>query len=488
MSLIPENTAGINAIVVKPGSGLTVSTVANVDTITTDNILAGTGIALTRNTAPGINTLTINSSALGSGLVAAEPQSGVPPPPLPIVDATGSGISIYQSGTTAITASIVGAYVAGQGISLTNQGLPGSGNPHVLINNTMDITSQPASGISIIQSGSGFDADVALNVTAGSGIAITPGSGTAKQIANTMVVSGSGSGISVIQPSAGASVSIQNTGVTSVAISGAGLSTSSATGAITLQNTGVTSLATAPGTALSVSGSGALTIANTMALTAGNGITVTQSAPGQSATIATNISAGTGISVSGTTNRVVQNTMTLTAGPGISITQSSPGANATISSIAATAPQYYWLQQADPSTYGFGTISNGGQIYITPGPNNALENILNAATVSSTGSFLIQFTLNLSASPALPPGGPISVGIFRGATPIPGVINSSTIYPSPYQSGGSYSIYAVVPYSGFAATSPQFRISIDNNYGASIQAIITSPVVVEYVPGGIATA
>jgi len=392
MSFIPQNTAGINVITPKPGSGLTVQTSGNVDTITTDGFLPGTGITLTRNTVN--NTITIGSSALGSGVTAVVPA--VP---------AGCGIAINSTPGPAVTVDLQGAYVAGTGITLTPSTTPG--NPTITVANAMDITSAPASGITITQAGTGQDAQVALNLTAGSGIALAPGVGTAQAISNAMTVSGSGAGVSVVQTGgAGGNVVIQNTGVASVAVSGAGLSTSGATGAITLQNTGVTSLAA--GNGVSVSGStGAITVANTMALTAGNGIIVTQAGPGQNATIATNITAGQGIQVSGTSNRVVQNTMTLTAGSGIAITQASPGANAVISATGAASGTFakYSMNTNLSGLVGSNAVFNLASIDVSAmtGANSFtfyLSRLIGQANLGGTSACSVQFYL--SDSPTNP--------------------------------------------------------------------------------------
>jgi hypothetical protein len=217
MSLVPGNTAGINVITPKPGSGLTVQTVANVDTITTDNILQGTGIVLTRNTTN--NTMTINSSALGSGVVSVTES-------LP----QGSGVIVTSSPGPAVAVTVQGAYTPGQGISMTPSATPG--NQTVTVANTMDIIA--GAGITVAQAGPGQDATIINNVSAGNGISVTgTAPGGSKVVANTMTVAGSGAGIAVTQVAAGSNVTVANTGVTSI-VAGSGVTISGATGAVTI--------------------------------------------------------------------------------------------------------------------------------------------------------------------------------------------------------------------------------------------------------------
>ena len=494
MSFIPSNNPAVNAITTAPGSGLGVATNLGVSNLTTiaagsplkNGFIAGSNISFTRNTAN--NTLTISSSAGGVGITDIEPKVGD-------AAATGCGISITTTGTSAITANIVGAYVSGTGISLTPQG--GSGNPHVLVNNTMDVTSQAGSGITVTQAGAGQDADVAVNLTAGSGVAITAGTGTAKVIANTMDIL-PGSGISVAQSGPGADATITNTGVVAIT-TGSGIS-ASGSGTVNLTNTGV--LAIAPGSGISASGTGTVTVANTMDITANqpvvgtnSGITVSQSGPGADANVAVNLSSGAGITMSngGGTQRIVTNSgvLSITGGAGISVSGTGSGpftGNVTISAASVSGPAYYVLSQPDPSTYGYGYITNGNALAFGVGQNLAFNALLASATALSVGRILFQFTLQLSSSPATPPGGPITVQIIRNGIAITLMsINSSTVYPSPYQTGGSYTIYAVANLSDFAGSFADTDIRVINNYGAVIYATMLSPVIVQYVPTGIAT-
>lgn len=393
MSLIPGNVAGINVISPKPGSGLTVSTVANVDTITTDNFIQGTGIVLTRDTT--LNTLTINSSALGSGVVSvteALPQ--------------GSGVIVNSTPGPAVAVTVQGAYNAGTNISLTPSATPG--NQTIAINNTMALTA--GAGITVGQAGPGQNATIANNIVGGTNINITGTTpGGSKQVNNTMAVS-AGAGIAVTQSAPGANATVANT--MAVSASGAGIAVTQTGGAgnnVSIANTGVTSLV-----------------------------------------------AGDGITLSGSTGAI------------------------TISSSPHTGtPNWFFLYQSDPSSYGYGYIVNGGSLAIVPQPNSSFLNYLNAASALDSQDILVQFTLQLSASPSTPPGGPITVQIWRGATQIvTTAINSPTIYPSPYQYGGAWNIMADLPYSAFAGTTGDFTVQVINNYGAVIYCVMTSPVAV----------
>ena len=475
MSFIPENTAGINVITPKPGSGLTVQTSGNVDTLSTDNILQGTGIVLTRNTV--LNTLTINSSALGSGVVSVTP-----------LNAQGSGVNIVSSAGPAVSVTVEGAYVGGTGILLTPNTTPG--NQTISIANTMDVTSVNGSGITCTQTGgAGNDVQLATNLVAGTNISITSsGVSTAKTFDNTMAVSGTGAGIVVTQAGPGQNVTVQNTGVTS-AVAGTGISVSGATGAVTIGNTGVTAITA--GTGLSASGStGGVTLANTMAVSQGTGITVTQAGAGQNATIAANITGTNGCSVTPSGGSLlVQNTgvRSLLAGSGIALSGST--GVVTVSTTAGQPSTYYNLGQPDPSTYGYGYITNGSQIGFGITPSLAFNTLLTQAGGPSVpGSILVQFTLQLSGSPATPPGGPIAVQFTMAGTQLAGVsVNSPTIYPSPYQTGGTYQINAVIPFSSFFGTTGPFDIRVVNNYGAVIYAVLMSPVIATFVPDGFDT-
>ena len=469
MAFIPQNNAGINVIRPKAGSGLTSVTVANVDTISTDNFIAGTGMSLVRNTTN--NTLTFNTSALGSGVVSVTEQFP-----------QGSGVLVTSSAGPAVNVTIKGTYQAGNGISVTPSTTPG--NQDIFIGNTMDITSAAGSGIAITQASAGSDAQIAANLTAGSGIAIAAGVGTAKQISNTMDVTGSGAGISVVQAGTGQDVTISNTGVTSIATTGAGLSTSGATGALTLQNTGVTSLAA--GNGVGVSGAtGAITVSNTVAVTGGNGIQLNgvsgNTVTGQNMTISTLITGGAGISVTPGNNMVVTNTgvRSLTAGSGITLSGSTGAI--TISASTGVAPKFYYCS----TLIGPQMINNGNSTIVDVFMSPALRALLANATPSSTGDLLIQTSLGFTTN-ATPPGGAISVQVEYNSIIPTQANNDPNLYAQGYNSWGTTPIAIRVALSEFAGYSTLMNLGfiITNNYGATIQAAILSPAIITYVPDG----
>lgn len=223
MSFIPGEQSDIAAVASNIGSGISVSTVGDVDYVAT-NLVAGAGIALTPSVTD--TSITISSTGGGGGISAV--SSGA-----------GSGITATTVGTAV---SLTSALVAGTGISLA----PGVGN-NLTINNTQTLSAATGSGIALTPSGA--NTAIAANLVGGTGIAITP------------------SGLN-------SSKTIANTGVTSLA-AGANITLSGSTGAVTISAAGGGTTITTP------NGAGVLAVPSgnnytlTSSLVAGSGITLT---------------------------------------------------------------------------------------------------------------------------------------------------------------------------------------------------------------------
>jgi hypothetical protein len=198
---------------------------------------------------------------------------------------------------------------------------------------TINMNGNAITGITTVEGSSNGNWNV-KEISAGTGVSVSPTSGT-YTIANTgvlSVASVSGSGISV--STSNGAVSLANTGVLSVAsASGSGISVSTSNGVATLANTGVLSVASASGSGISVStANGVATLQNTGILS---------------------ITAGTGISVS-TTSGVAQITSTVTGTTQSSLLQNIRDDNQALVEIGAEWKKpNYWLKNW--------TISNSSQ-------------------------------------------------------------------------------------------------------------------------------
>jgi hypothetical protein len=134
-------------------------------------------------------------------------------------------------------------------------------------NSDRTMTLSDSSGTIYIAPGDGIQAlasgvPTARTITAGTGVTVTNGDGSAGNptITNSGVTSAvAGTGVSV--SGATGAVTITNSGVTSN-VAGTGISVSGGTGAVTITNSGVTSIVA--GTGISISGgTGAVTVTNT---------------------------------------------------------------------------------------------------------------------------------------------------------------------------------------------------------------------------------
>lgn len=187
MSFIPGEQSDIAAVASNFGSGITVTSLGDIDYVGT-NLVAGAGIALTPSVTD--TSITISSTGGGGGISAVSAGAG-------------SGITATTVGT-AVT--LTSAMVAGTGISLT----PGVGN-NLTINNTQTLSAPTGSGIALTPSGT--NTAIAANLVGGTGITITPsGLNSSKTINNAGVVSAQGLTGAVSLTSPNGSVTIGTSG------------------------------------------------------------------------------------------------------------------------------------------------------------------------------------------------------------------------------------------------------------------------------------
>ena len=329
-----------------------------------NSVVAGSGVDVSSSLNPNVATVSSNLTTTGSGL-ALTLNTGATPSTIENTGVTsnvaGTGISV-SSGTGAVTITNDGvtSAVAGTGISVS------SGTGAVTFSNSGVLSVADGTGggtnSGITIGGSASTPTVATNLTAGTGIAVVNGSGTA--------------------------LSISNAGVTS-AVAGSGIGVSSGTGAVTFSNTGVLSVADGTGggtnSGITIGGSAsAPTVATNV--TAGTGITITNGAG--TARVISNSSPASGISISSGTNISVSG-----SNPSFSIaTTTTPSfTGATITGGLANSLN---LTGASGITLASGSITltsgsevTGGSIRPTGGIRDASNSLGTSGQVlSSTGS------------------------------------------------------------------------------------------------------
>lgn len=343
MSFIPGEGTEIASIASLNGSGVSITTLADVDYLSA-NLVAGTNITLVPS--PSSTAITINASGGGGGIAS-------------VSSAVGSGI---EATTVGSGVNLTSALVAGTGIQLVPSGV----NKNLTINNTQSITSAIGSGITATTAGG--STALTANLTAGNGIAITPsGANTSKQISNSGVLSIASANAGIVVSQATGAVQLTNNGVLDLT-AGAGIAITGTKANYTISATNSADvLSVGAGTAISITGTAQNPIVNNtgvVAINSGTGISVssatgsptialqnvgtagtythptsiTTDAQGRvvSAVIGTSpvvsVSGGTGISITGTATAPIVNNSGL-----LGLTSANAGTNITITG-SATAP------------------------------------------------------------------------------------------------------------------------------------------------------